>query len=127
MTFTICISWETQSVAQNDTDIELVVKKKLYAPVFKHGLELFASGLFVGLSAVESIYLAAPVAARTEQIAEESLQATGTLVRVGQWMSKEEYDGFINNGIIPRANVLTNGNQVILSKLIVAISMWNLI
>lgn len=31
--------------------------------------------------------------------------------RVGQWMSKEEYEQFRKSGIIPRTNVLINGKE----------------
>ena len=31
--------------------------------------------------------------------------------RVGQWMSKSEYDGFLKTGLIPRSNVLVKGKE----------------
>ncbi|MFF2482312.1 RHS repeat-associated core domain-containing protein [Paenibacillus sp. NPDC058071] len=43
-----------------------------------------------------------------------STKAVGITVssqRVGQWMSKAEYDGFVKTGTIPRTNVLTKGKQ----------------
>ncbi|MFC4104265.1 S8 family serine peptidase [Paenibacillus xanthanilyticus] len=53
-----------KTVTQNDRDIEILVKQKLYAPVFEDGLTIFASGVFVGLSAIELLYLAPIVAER---------------------------------------------------------------
>lgn len=70
------------TVTQNDNDIELAIKKKLYAPVFEHGLEIFTSGLFLGFTAVEFAYLSAPVAARAERIIEEITPEAGAAANI---------------------------------------------
>ncbi|TNJ63597.1 hypothetical protein FE784_24370 [Paenibacillus hemerocallicola] len=46
--------------------------------------------------------------------ADEAVEGMGNAVnstRVGQWMSKAEYNEFVKTGTIPRTNVLTKGKQ----------------
>jgi hypothetical protein len=49
------------TVTQNDRDIETAIKRKLYKPVFEHGLEIFADGLVTGASLLDGVYLAGAV------------------------------------------------------------------
>lgn len=43
--------------------------------------------------------------------AEKAVIDSVPTMRVGQWMSKTEYEQFVNTGEIPRANVLTKGME----------------
>ena len=61
---------------------------------------------------ISSLFSRSKPALETASSAKATLaQAEEQVARVGQWMSKGEYEAFKESGIIPRTNVLTKGKE----------------
>ncbi len=102
----------------NDDEKKMAMEAALYAlridnrdPILrsmKEKGEMVAGGVTARASVAKSTNVPA-----MRPLPSNSLPPT---VRVGQWMSKGEYEEFLNTGIIPRTNVLTKGRGGYMDK-----------